>query len=529
VSKPRIAPLLFIACLSIATPALAGHVLHVPQDFPTIQAAVDAAQSGDAVLVAAGTYAESVTISGKQHLELRSAGNATIDATGLGVGVDISGAQNIRVDKLTIKSDQIGVRIAGSSVVTVDHCTIASTGSVGVSSADGDQTSIVSNKISSDGTGVTLASGDSTIRGNTVQAFSVGIAVESGHNNLVDSNKVPDPAFDGIVVAAAADLATVRHNLISNPNGGSLGTGAGIRLQAPDCVVDRNTVSRGSSDGIDVESGATNAQVLGNFVDHPLGASGISVVASTCLVKGNRVRDAVAGAAITVDAPGTGNRLESNKVQDASNGGIVVKEGADSTTLVNNRILRADKDGISVSAKSCSATGDVITASVARGLFVGAAGGGGTFTGEKVNGSGAGSDAIEIDGGDNTLSKCKATHAGGSGFLVTGAANTLDHCVSVAAAGDGIELPAGAAGNTLSHCTVTHAGTDAFDVEATFCTFDGCRSGGAVHNGFEVCGTNNSFTKCSASGSGNLDLHDPAAAGTTNSYVASHFPKSSVP
>jgi Right handed beta helix region len=69
-------------CAGIAA-AQATHL--VPSDFPTIQAAVNAAVDGDTVSIAAGTYAEAVLVSGKS-LRLVGAGPnlTTIDATGTG-------------------------------------------------------------------------------------------------------------------------------------------------------------------------------------------------------------------------------------------------------------------------------------------------------------------------------------------------------------------------------------------------------------------------------------------------------------
>jgi hypothetical protein len=45
--------------------AIAGTVIHVPVDQPTIQAGINAAVNGDTVLVAPGTYLENINFLGK--------------------------------------------------------------------------------------------------------------------------------------------------------------------------------------------------------------------------------------------------------------------------------------------------------------------------------------------------------------------------------------------------------------------------------------------------------------------------------
>ena len=52
--------LLFVALIALP---LQAAIIDVPQDFPTIQAAINTASGGDTVLVAPGTYFESLTIS----------------------------------------------------------------------------------------------------------------------------------------------------------------------------------------------------------------------------------------------------------------------------------------------------------------------------------------------------------------------------------------------------------------------------------------------------------------------------------
>lgn len=61
----------------------------VPAEYPSIQAAVDAAENGDVVLVGPGTYAEAIDLQGK-GIEIRSQDGphaTTLDGAGLGVSI----------------------------------------------------------------------------------------------------------------------------------------------------------------------------------------------------------------------------------------------------------------------------------------------------------------------------------------------------------------------------------------------------------------------------------------------------------
>src|SRR5260370_34055038 len=79
---------LAVALLSAVSVAAAE--LHVPGDFATIQAALDAAQPGDTILVDPGTYRENLRFNGK-NVTLQGTdgpGGTTIQGTG-GTTVDI--------------------------------------------------------------------------------------------------------------------------------------------------------------------------------------------------------------------------------------------------------------------------------------------------------------------------------------------------------------------------------------------------------------------------------------------------------
>ncbi|MCH8970343.1 MAG: plasmid stabilization protein, partial [Planctomycetes bacterium] len=68
----RLAVLLLAVLLGSAIPCSAlADIIHVPADYPTIQAAIYAAASGDEIIVAPGVYNEALYISGIE-ITLRS-------------------------------------------------------------------------------------------------------------------------------------------------------------------------------------------------------------------------------------------------------------------------------------------------------------------------------------------------------------------------------------------------------------------------------------------------------------------------
>jgi hypothetical protein len=108
--------------LAVLTSTMRLHaaVFNVPGDFSTIQAALNAAQNGDTVLVAPGTYTQSLNFNGRA-IELRSTAGpnvTTIQGSG-GTAVTIGGAASL-----------IGFRVTGGQASFGAGVSVSGTGTV---------------------------------------------------------------------------------------------------------------------------------------------------------------------------------------------------------------------------------------------------------------------------------------------------------------------------------------------------------------------------------------------------------------
>jgi len=122
----RIALAVLIAVAAVPFDGIArGGILRVPEDHPTIQAAIEASVEGDVILVAAGVYTESVDFLGKP-VTVRSSDGAevtTIDAgwTGSVVTFDSGKAADSVIEGFTIRHGS-GTRIASVTVGGGIYC-----------------------------------------------------------------------------------------------------------------------------------------------------------------------------------------------------------------------------------------------------------------------------------------------------------------------------------------------------------------------------------------------------------------------
>jgi parallel beta-helix repeat protein len=284
-----------------AANAAAASVLRVPQDYPTIQAAIDAAVAGDTVRVSAGTYPERIDFHSKQiTVESVSGAGATI-IDGGGVGVVVTMAAN---------------------------------------------------------TGETPILRGFTVRNGGGGGFPDGGIDTGGGPALIENNTITGNHFcDDGTVSAAFSAATIRNNVISGNSqegcsGGVGGAGVSIRgagtVQLLNNVITGNTVSSSSGGGVDLFAAGTPT-ISGNVISNNVaGADGGGIAMfnqSDALITNNVIygNRASLGGGMYWLAPtgGTGPFVFNNTVAgNQANAGLAVyANGLDQQGSLTNNIL----------------------------------------------------------------------------------------------------------------------------------------------------------------------------------------------
>jgi parallel beta-helix repeat protein len=192
----------------------------VPDDYPTIQAAVDAASPGDTVFVRAGTYNCSIKIDKPLTLKGESNQNTILRAQARTIGLHVN-ASDVTVSGFHLISPIVGdkailIVVDGRSNVTGDNCVIKDnvleeygTDALTLIGSNGDE--VVGNVISSQHGTCTLlfSSSNCLIRNNSLSGSEwTGIALLSSSNNTVSNNFITNQIDSNGLQCGAVTLGT---------------------------------------------------------------------------------------------------------------------------------------------------------------------------------------------------------------------------------------------------------------------------------------------------------------------------------
>ncbi|MCK6481254.1 MAG: right-handed parallel beta-helix repeat-containing protein [Planctomycetaceae bacterium] len=371
--------LAFAAGLALPAAALAD-TISVPGDFESISDAVEAAAAGDVILVAKGTYPESVLVAGKQDIEIRGKGNPVIQAPDGQAGITFQGSRGILLTGFTVEGGEPGLRITGGQDLVLSKITVVGAVGGGFLFSGGRNLEVTSCRVEgaggagmsfeapvklvlakcvvegaeADGIFVTGAAagpdgGDAAVlTGNSVSG-TVGAGISYvGGRVLLEKSKVADVEGDGITVLTDEGAgATVSKNRVDRPGG------AGIRTEGDGAAVVKNRVSGAGSNGFSVQgSGALleKNQATTGTVGFALAGSGEHVAAK------NKVKT-TSGNAFNVTSPGntlegnaatapggdgffvttSGNTFTANKAKGAGGAGLHSLQSAEANTFDRNR------------------------------------------------------------------------------------------------------------------------------------------------------------------------------------------------
>ena len=233
-------PVLFNSRSVVANPA----TIKVPEAYPTIQAAINAAQLGYTILVSAGTYLENVVVNKTISLVGENRSSTIIDGGGVGHVVNVT-ANDVIVTGFTLRNSgdtSSGVILDASRNTTISGNVIMNS-FFAVWLQNSADNSVVSNTFFNNTDGVYMAySTGNVVEGNIVANNTEGIRLEWFSNSNVFCGNVIVNNTDGIFVGDSINN-NINGNFIANNTEGLFLNHAGF------CTIYENAIAN-NTEGI---------------------------------------------------------------------------------------------------------------------------------------------------------------------------------------------------------------------------------------------------------------------------------------
>lgn len=191
-------------------------IRRVPEEYQTIQEAINTADEGDMISVAAGEYYEHLSVT--KSITLLGKEGATIDGNGTGNVISVT-KDNVEISGFTIQNGNRGIFLSDSIGCTIKSNTMMSHTEAAIELWHSNKTLISGNRISKSDHAVYLlfSSCHNRISDNVLMNNSQGLPI-SWHcnNNTIVGNTVTLNSFGGIVLGGNNGNAIYHNNFIDN-------------------------------------------------------------------------------------------------------------------------------------------------------------------------------------------------------------------------------------------------------------------------------------------------------------------------
>jgi parallel beta-helix repeat protein len=259
-----------------------GSPIYVPDNYTTIQAAVNASSPGDTIIVSDGTYTENVMVNKALTIQSENgSANCIVQTANPSNYVFVVTASNVTIRGFTLKNAN-GTGAAGIRLQSgVGHCTIsnntASNNYCGIYLYTSSNNNLTGNTVVNNSYGIRLyaSSNNNTVTANTASNNSnSGIYLYSSlYNNLTNNTASYNSAY-GIHLYSSSKSNTLTNNTASNN-----GKGIYLSISCNNNTLTGNTVSYNTQQGIYLDSSNNNNTLTGNTASYNY--RGISLASSS--------------------------------------------------------------------------------------------------------------------------------------------------------------------------------------------------------------------------------------------------------
>lgn len=214
--------LIGVVVLAFNVRPIRAATITVPDDYPTIQEAINAANPGDTVHVRKGTYYENVVVNKTLSLFGGSREETIVDGrTFPGGSAIVVTAEGVNIFNVTTANDVVGIWAASSNNVIIGN-NVVNSSAIGIF-VNGSNNTVQRNYVSEcifQGIQLSETSGN-TIEENTIEYCHQGLAINFSSYNTVTRNTITNNVYDGdgIFLTVSPFNTLTDNNVTANPHG----------------------------------------------------------------------------------------------------------------------------------------------------------------------------------------------------------------------------------------------------------------------------------------------------------------------